>query len=89
MTNETEGTATIVVTLPDYETLFRYAITAETPDNYLLKTMILKDYETQEFEVSANVTIENGERVIHVDEAVHRLLENRLVHAINALLEVE
>lgn len=88
MTSDEEGTATIVVTLPDYELLFESAITAENPDNYLLKALFFKDYETQEFELSANVTIENGERVIHSDEVVHQLLEERLVDAINALSEV-
>lgn len=88
MTSDEEGTATIVVTLPDYELLFESAITAENPDNYLLKALFFKDYETQEFELSANVTVENGERVIHSDEVVHQLLEERLVDAINALSEV-
>lgn len=88
MTNDEEGTATIVVTLPDYELLFESAITAENPDNYLLKALFFKDYETQEFELSANVTVEDGERVIHSDEVVHQLLEECLVDAINALSEV-
>lgn len=88
MTSETEGTATIVVTLPNYELIFENAITAKNPDNYLLKTLILKDYETQEFEMSANVTIENGERVVHSNEVVHKLLEESLINAINALSEV-
>lgn len=88
MTSDKEGTATIVVTLPDYELLFESAVTAENPDFYLLKALIFKDYETQEFELSANVTVENGERVIHSDEVVHELLEERLVDAINALSEV-
>ena len=88
MTSEKEGTATIVVILPDYELLFESAVTAENPDNYLLKALFFKNYETQEFELSANVTVENGERVIHSDEVVHQLLEERLVDAINALSEV-
>lgn len=88
MTSETEGTATIVVTLPDYESLFESAVTAENPDNYLLKALFFKDYKTQEFELSANVTVKNGEQVIHSDEVVHQLLEERLVDAINAVSEV-
>ena len=88
MTSETEGTATIVVTLPDYELLFENAATAVNPNNYLFKALILKDYETQEYEMSVNVTVENGERVVHSDEVVHQLLEESLVNAINALSEV-
>lgn len=88
MMSETEGTATIVVTLPNYKLLFESAVIAGNPDNYLLKALILGNYETQKFELSANVTVENGERVIHSDEIVHQLLEEYLVDAINALSEV-
>lgn len=89
MTNDTEGTAIIVVKLPDYELLFEEAATAENPDQYLLKALVLKDYETQEFEMSANVTVENGEKIVHSDEVVHQLLEESLINAINALSEVK
>lgn len=89
MTSQTEGTATIIVTLPDYELLFENAVTAKNPDNYLLKALILKDYKTQEFEVSASVTVENGKKVVHSDEVIHQLLEESLVNAISALVEVE
>lgn len=89
MTSETEGNATIVVTLPDYELLFENAVAAKNPDIYLLKALILKKYETEDFELLANVTIENGERVVHSDEVVHQLLEENLVKAINALSEVK
>lgn len=89
MTSDTEGTAIIVVTLPDYELLFEEAATSENPDQYLLKALILKDYETQEFEMSADVTVENGEKIVHSDEVVHQLLEESLINAINALSEVK
>ena len=89
MASETEGTATILVTLPDYELLFKNAVTEENPDRYLLKALLLKDYETQEFEMSANVTVENGKRIVHSDEVVHQLLEESLIKAINALSEVK
>lgn len=89
MTSENEGTATIVVTLPDYESLFENALTSKDPDNYLLKSLFFKDFETQKFELSANVTVENGEKVIQSDEVVHQLLEKHLIDAINALTEVE
>lgn len=89
MISDTEGTAIIVVTLPDYELLFEEAATAENPDQYLLKALILKDYETQEFEMSANVTVENGEKIVHSDEVVHQLLEESLINAINTLSEVK
>ena len=89
MTSENEGTATIVVTLPDYESLFENALTSEDPDNYLLKSLFFRDFETQKFELSANVIVESGEKVIQSDEVVHQLLEKRLIDAINALTEVK
>lgn len=89
MASDTEGTATLVVTIPNYELLFKEAVTTENPDNYLLKALLLKDYETQEFEISAEVTVENGEKIVHSDEAVHQLLEECLVNAVYALVEEE
>lgn len=86
MKNETEGTATIVVTLPDYQWLFENAVETDNPNNYLLKAFILKHYETQKFETSAPVTVENGEKVIHSDEVIHKLVEKSLINAINALM---
>lgn len=89
MTSDTEGTAIIVVKIPDYELLFKNAAKEENPDQYLLMSLILKDYKTQEFEMAADITIENGERIIHSDEVVHQLLEESLVNAVNAVSEVK
>ena len=89
MASDTEGTATLVVTIPNYELLFKEAVTTENPDNYLLRALLLKDFETQEFEISAEVTVENGGKIVHSDEAVHQLLEECLGNAVYALLEEE
>lgn len=89
MTNATEGKATLVVKFPDYGELFEKAYASGNPDLYLLKALFLKDYEIQEFEVSANVTVDDGKRIIHSDEAVHQLLEEVLVDAINTQSEVK
>ena len=48
----------------------------------------MKQYEVQEIEASAKVTVENGSTIIHSDDVVQQLLDESLVNAINALSEV-
>ncbi len=89
MTSDTEGTATIIVQIPNYELLFKEAASTANPEQYLLKALALKQYEVQEFETTTSITVENGSTIIHSDDVVHQLLEEALVNAINALSEVE
>lgn len=89
MKNQTEGTADVVVKMPDYEQLFQKASLSENPEWYLLKALLLEDYEIQEFKEVAKVTVENGEKTIHSDEVVRQLLEEALIRAVNALSEDE
>lgn len=89
MKTDTEGTATIIVQMPDYEQLFKEASASENPDRYLLKALALGKYDIQKYEENAAVIIDNGVTIIHSDEVVHQLLEKELVDAINALSEVE
>lgn len=89
METDTEGTATITIKMPDYELLFKEAYASENPDQYLLKALALRDYEVREYEEVATVTVANDVTTIHSDEVVHKLLEEALINAINALSEVE
>lgn len=89
MNNNTEGTATIIVQMPNYEQLFKNASETRNPERYLLRKLMLKKYKTQEFEEVANVTVENNTTVIHSEEVVHKLLERNLINAINSLSEAE
>lgn len=89
METDNEGTASIVVQIPDYELLFKEAYASENPDQYLLKALALRKYEIQEYEEAATVTVEEGETVVHSDDVAQRLLEEALINAINALSEVE
>lgn len=86
---ETEGKATIIVQMPDYELLFKEAYSSDDPDQYLLKALILKKYDIKEYERTALVTVDDGKTTVHSDEVVHQLLEEVLINAINALSEVE
>lgn len=89
METDTEGTATITIKMPDYELLFKEAYASENPDQYLLKALALRDYKVREYEEVATVTVADDVTTIHSDEVVHKLLEEALINAINALSEVE
>ena len=45
------------------------------------------EYDVCEYEVEAKVTVENGKKVLHTDEAVKKLLEKVLSQAVNKLME--
>lgn len=89
METDDKGTAAIVVQIPDYELLFKEAYASENPNQYLVKALVLRNYEIREYEDIATITVESGETIIHSDEVVHRLLEEVLINAINTLSEVE
>lgn len=89
MVTGNEGTAKIVVQLPDYELLFKGAYASDNPDQYLVGSLALGKYGTKEYERVATVTVEGEEATIHSDEVVHQLLEEALINAINTLSEVE
>lgn len=89
METDTEGTATVTVKMPNYELLFKEAYASENPDQYLVKALALGDYEIREYEEVATVTVADDVTTIHSDEVVHKLLEEALIDAINALSEVE
>ena len=89
MTSDTEGIAEITVQIPNYTLLFREAASASNPEQYLLKALFLKQYEMQEFEATAHVTVENGSTILQSDDVVHQILTEALVDAINALSEVK
>lgn len=89
MDTDTEGTAEIIVQMPNYTLLFREAAASNNPEKYLLEALALGRYEVQEFVGVATVTVDDEITTVHSDEMVHRLLEESLVDAINALWEVE
>ena len=89
METDTEGTATVIVKMPNYELLFKEAYASKNPDQYLVKALVLGNYEIREYEEVATVTVADDVTTIHSDEVVHKLLEEALINAINALSEVE
>lgn len=89
MNSNTEGTVKITVQLPDYGSLYKDAYASENPDQYLLKALESAKYDIREYEITAKVTVDDGKKVIHTDEAVQELLEQELSDAINTLMEEE
>ena len=86
MQTDTEGTAKIKVQLPKYEILYKEASVSENPEECLINTLKSGKYDTCEYEVEAKVTVENGKRVIHINEPVKALLEKVLSQAVNKLV---
>ena len=50
MESDTKGKAKIIVQIPDYVSLFKKAYVSENPEKYLLKALVLKDYENKKIE---------------------------------------
>ena len=87
MKSESEGTVELTVEIPDYEVLFKQAYKSEDPDGYMLQALESENYDSCERIVIAKVTVENGEQVVHTDEALKELLEQEFSNAINILME--
>lgn len=87
MQNEIEGTALIKVRIPDYTELFQAAIQSENPDQYVAAALASGEITLIETEVSARVTVENGEQIIHTEEAIKKLIAKELSKAITAVME--
>ena len=89
MNGDSEGIVTLTVQLPDYTQLYNKACTSKNPDQFILESLQSGEYDVCEYEIAAKITIENGEQIIHSDEAINMLLEKELAKAINALLEAQ
>lgn len=87
MQTDTEGAVKIKVQLPKYEILYKEASVSENPEEYLVNTLKSGKYDICEYEVEAKVTVENGKKVLHINEAVKKLLEKVLSQAVNKLME--
>lgn len=89
MSDDLNGTVRLVIELPNYEILFKKASKEKNPEQYVFMSLLLKRYKIVEYEVDAKVTVENGKKIIHSDEAVKQVLEKALLHAIDGLSEVK
>lgn len=83
-----DGEVELVVEMPDYVKLMEKAYQTDDPEEYLKKILISGDYETKKIDTTATVTREEGERVVHEQEAVDQLLEQEVIKAMNEMIEV-
>ena len=86
MDSDVAGTMRLIVKIPDYTALYCEAGKTDNPEAYIQNALEKKQYEICEREIMASVTVENGKRVIHKDEAVIKLLDKEFNDATNALL---
>lgn len=89
MDNETEGTATITIEVPNYADIYIAAYNSKNPERYIVDALKKGKYDTKKYEEDVKVTVEDGETVIHSDEIVDKIIEKELVNAVNTLTEVE
>lgn len=89
MESENNGEAELVVKMPDYEDLYRRAYETDDPETYIKESLISGNYTVQTIETSAVVTMENGEKRIHKQEAIDKLLEQAMIDTVNAVAEEE
>lgn len=59
---------------------------SENPEEFV-QAFAAKKFKTCKTEITARVTVENGETVIYKEEAINQLLEKEFTDAINALAE--
>lgn len=81
MESETEGTAEIIVELPDYRELYKRASAESDPNQYLEEAFKEKQYAVVEREEKVPVTVENGKQIVHSEEAVEQILEEASIEA--------
>lgn len=89
MDNDTEGTATIAIEMPDYADIYIAAYNSKNPERYIVDALKKGKYNTKRYEEDVKVTVQDGKTVIHSDEIVYRIIEKELINAVNAVTEVE
>ncbi len=89
MTDDSNGTATISIKMPDYGNLYQQAASSEDFRQFIINALKSGKYNTIEFEETAPVTMEDNNRVIHSEDIIDSLLEQELIDAVNFLMEVE
>lgn len=87
MQNSTEGKVAILIQMPNYEQMFKKAITANDPEKYVFDCLKNGEYKTKEFTKEARVSVKDGDTIVHSEEIVNQLLEQELINAINTLSE--
>lgn len=87
MISDTEGTATVLIRMPDYKVLFLNAWEKSNPERYINNALETGAYQVLEFEREVEITLENGKRILHAEDIVDQLLQELLIDAVKAVSE--
>ncbi len=83
------ASAHVTAQVPNYTELFIAAYAEADPDKALQNAIKKKEYTTVEYEGYATVIYEGEEQIVETDELVEDFIEQELIKAINAVLEME
>lgn len=81
--------APVKAQVPNYTELFTAAYAEADPDKALQNAIRNKEYTTVEYEGYADVRYEGDEEIIDTDRLVDGFIEQELIKAINAVMELE
>lgn len=87
MDDETSGTVQLTVIIPDYSLLYSQAVKEKNPDLFIQQSLESGNYKTIKQVVSAEVTVKNGKKVVHKDEAVEQVMDKALNEAVDKVME--
>lgn len=85
--SDTTGTATILIRLPDYKSIFAKASASKNPGQSIMDVLLSGDYETKEYEKRVDAIMEDGKRNFNPEDVIDQIMEQELIDAINALSE--
>lgn len=83
------ASAHVTAQVPNYTELFIAAYAEADPDKALQNAIKKKEYTTVEYEGYATVLYEGEEQIVETDELVEGFIEQELIKAINAVMEME
>lgn len=89
MQDAVNGTAELEVSMPDYYQIFTDALASDDPQRYVSMVMDSDNYPVVSRTVTAQVTVQDGQEVVHADEAITALLDRELTNVIGEIMEVE
>lgn len=93
MKSADSGEVVLNIVMPDYALLYQNALSESSNENEfeenIRNALSKKKYEEKAYETIAEVSIKDGEEVVHSEEAVQKIMEEALIDAINAVVEYE
>lgn len=89
MQDAVNGTTELEVSVPDYFQIFTEALASDDPQGYVSAVLDSGNYPVVSRTITAQVTVQDGQEVVHTDEAITALLDRELTNVIGEIMEVE